>query len=127
MNTQLINLIVQKKAFIGIVGLGYVGLPLSLRYAEAGYNVVGFDIDSEKVEKLNQGKSYIGHISPSKIANLLKSGFEAITDFTRVGEVDALILCVPTPPNKCRELDLSSVTDTTDMVVPTCAKDKCCH
>jgi len=118
MNTQLINLIVQKKAIIGIVGLGYVGLPLSLRYAEAGYKVIGFDIDPEKVEKLNQGKSYIEHISSSKIANSLKSGFEAVTDFTRVGEVDALILCVPTPLNKYREPDLSFVTDTTDMVAP---------
>jgi len=114
----LIEKILNKKAIIGILGLGYVGLPLVLRYAEIGYKVLGIDIDADKVAKLNQGKSYIAHIPSAKIEMSLKQGFEATTDFARVSEADALILCVPTPLNKYREPDLTFVTDTTDMIVP---------
>jgi UDP-N-acetyl-D-glucosamine dehydrogenase len=118
MKQLLIKKFQNKTAVIGVLGLGYVGLPLMLRYAEVGFRVFGFDIDERKVEKLNQGKSYIEHIPSSKIEKSLNQGFEATTDFTRASEADALIICVPTPLNKYREPDLSFVTDTTDIVVP---------
>lgn len=103
-----------KQAVIGIVGLGYVGLPLMLRYIAVGYRVLGIDIDSKKVEALNSGKSYIEHIANEKILLATKSGFEATVDVTRASECDALILCVPTPLNKYREPDMSFVVGTTD-------------
>lgn len=115
---DLINKISEKKANIGIVGLGYVGLPLMLRYCEVGYKVIGFDIDPCKVDLLSRGQSYIEHISSDAIRNAITNGFEPTTDFSRASEVDALILCVPTPLNKYREPDLSFVLDTTDSLVP---------
>jgi UDP-N-acetyl-D-glucosamine dehydrogenase len=118
MKNQLIEKLNNKTAVIGILGLGYVGLPLMIRYAEIGYKVIGIDIDQSKVAMLNQGKSYIEHIPASHIQTSLKKGFEATTDFSRATEADTLILCVPTPLNKYREPDLSYVTDTTDAVVP---------
>lgn len=116
--STLIEKLNNKTAVIGIVGLGYVGLPLMLRYVEVGYRVLGFDIDKSKVESLKQGGSYIEHIPSAAIAHAVKNGFDATTDFARAGEVDALIICVPTPLNKYREPDLSFVVDTTDSLVP---------
>jgi UDP-N-acetyl-D-glucosamine dehydrogenase len=107
-----------RTAHIGVVGLGYVGLPLVLRYAEIGYKVTGFDIDDKKVSRLSAGESYIERITPATIKSALDSGFTATTDFARCGEVDALIICVPTPLNKYREPDLSFVIDTTEALVP---------
>jgi UDP-N-acetyl-D-glucosamine dehydrogenase len=118
MKNSIIKKLNDKEAVIGIFGLGYVGLPLCIRYAEAGFKVLGFDIDPNKTEKINAGKSYIEHIRSGRVAEANKQGFEATTDFARAIETDALILCVPTPLNKYREPDLSFVTDTTDMVVP---------
>ncbi len=115
---QLLNRIADKSAVIGIVGLGYVGLPLMLRFAEVGYKVLGFDIDQGKVDALMAGQSYIEHISADSIATALERGFEATTDFSRVPEADTLILCVPTPLNKYREPDLSFVLNTMDSLVP---------
>lgn len=117
-NSRLIERLNNKTAVIGVVGLGYVGLPLMLRYVEVGYRVLGFDIDQIKVGSLKQGKSYIEHIPSAAITHAVKSGFDATTDFARAGEVDALIICVPTPLNKYREPDLSFVVDTTDSLVP---------
>jgi UDP-N-acetyl-D-glucosamine dehydrogenase len=105
-------------AVIGIVGLGYVGLPLMLRFTEVGYRVIGFDIDPEKVKTLQQGRSYIKHIGDGKITAAVKAGFQSTTDFTRAREADALIICVPTPLNAHREPDLSFVTGTMDELVP---------
>lgn len=116
--TSLIEKFHDKSAVIGIVGLGYVGLPLVLRYSEVGYKVIGFDIDQSKVDILSQGKSYIEHIPESSVKGALDCGFEATTAFKRISEADALILCVPTPLNKFREPDLSFVLDTTDSLVP---------
>jgi len=115
---SMISLLNSRKAKIGIVGLGYVGLPLSLRYTEEKYKVIGFDIDSSKVEKLNSGKSYIEHIHSDKISDAVKHGFESTTDFKRIKEVDAIIFCVPTPLNKYREPDLSFVIETMESVKP---------
>lgn len=106
------------QAVIGIVGLGYVGLPLMIRYSGIGFRVIGIDIDSSKVEKLNNGETYIEHIQSSQIQAAQKSGFEATRDFSRAGECDALILCVPTPLNKYREPDMSFVIDTVDALKP---------
>jgi len=118
MKQKAIDKYQNKTAVIGILGLGYVGLPLMLRYAEAGYKVLGIDIDQEKVDALMKGESYIEHITAADIQASLEHGFEATTDFSRATEADALILCVPTPLNKYREPDLSYVLDTTDAVIP---------
>lgn len=107
-----------KEAVIGILGLGYVGLPLMLRYNAIGYRVLGLDIDQQKVDKLNNGKSYIEHISSAHIASARESGFSATTDFSRAAECDALIMCVPTPLNKYREPDMSFVISTIEAVKP---------
>ncbi|WP_298363198.1 nucleotide sugar dehydrogenase [uncultured Bradyrhizobium sp.] len=118
MNSELIDRLDRKTARIGIVGLGYVGLPLMLRYSEVGYKVIGFDIDQTKVDALRAGRSYIEHISSASIKQATELGFEPTTDFSRAKEVDALILCVPTPLNKYREPDLSFVLDTTESLLP---------
>lgn len=117
-HTTLLKKLADREATIGIVGLGYVGLPLMLRFVEVGYKVIGFDIDAEKVFALNKGSSYIKHIESSRIEAARQSGFEATTDFSRAASADALIICVPTPLNRYREPDLSFVTDTVDMLVP---------
>ncbi len=106
----------EKQAVIGIVGLGYVGQPLALRYTEIGYRVIGFDLDAAKVQDLNSGHSAIEHIEDARIAEARQNGFEATTDFSRIAEADGIMLCVPTPLNKYREPDLSFVTDTCDQI-----------
>ena len=116
--TALLEKLNDRTARIGIVGLGYVGLPLMLRFAEVGYKVVGFDIDEKKVQRLNKGESYIERITAETIQGAVKKGFEATTDFARFRDVDALIVCVPTPLNKYREPDMSFVIDTTEAIVP---------
>src|ERR1700712_4200584 len=118
MNSKLIAKLDQKTATIGIVGLGYVGLPLMLRYCEVGYKVVGLDIDQIKVDALQAGKSFIEHIRPERVKTALERGFSPTTDFSRASEVDALILCVPTPLNKYREPDLSFVLNTVNSLLP---------
>lgn len=115
---QLRSKMEDRTAVIGIVGLGYVGLPLMLRYVDVGFKVLGFDIDTEKVTKLNNGISYIEHIPSQSVEKACAKGFEATTDFARAAEPDALIICVPTPLNAYREPDLSFVLNTTDALVP---------
>jgi UDP-N-acetyl-D-glucosamine dehydrogenase len=115
---QLTTRLRERTAVIGIIGLGYVGLPLTLRYAEAGLRVLGIDIDAAKVGRLNDGDSYIKHIAADDVARARQRGFEATSDFTRAGEPDALIICVPTPLNAYREPDLSFVLDTADALLP---------
>jgi UDP-N-acetyl-D-glucosamine dehydrogenase len=118
MKNELIKRLNDKQSVIGIVGLGYVGLPLMLRFREVGYRVLGVDIDSGKVNKLNAGQSYIGHIKPESIAAARAGGFEATTDFSRSREADALIICVPTPLDRHHEPDLSFVINTVESLVP---------
>jgi len=108
----------RKEAVIGIVGLGYVGLPLMLRYSAIGYRVLGIDIDVDKVAKLNAGQSYIEHIASDHIVTANAKGFRATNEFSRVSECDALILCVPTPLNKYREPDMSFVINTINAIKP---------
>jgi UDP-N-acetyl-D-glucosamine dehydrogenase len=114
----LIARIRDRHAVVAILGLGYVGLPLMLRFSEVGFRVVGVDIDAAKVERLNRGESYIKHIEPAAIAAARRGGFVATTDFSKVRDCDAIIICVPTPLNKYREPDLSFVLNTTDACVP---------
>jgi len=115
---EVIEKFEKKTATIGIVGLGYVGLPLALRYSDIGYRVLGFDIHAGKVAKLNAGETLIEHIPSSAVAAACAAGFSATTDFARIGEADALILCVPTPLTKHREPDLSFVLDTLESLLP---------
>ena len=104
---------------IAIVGLGYVGLPLSLQFASSCATVLGIDVDSQKVQLLGQGKSYIKHIEASAIVELLGAGkFSATTDYSRIKEVEAVIICVPTPLNKNREPDISYVLETGRSIAP---------
>lgn len=116
--TRLIRRLDRKSAVIGIVGLGYVGLPLVLRFIEAGYKVLGIDIDPQKVKWLSSGKSYIKHISSGALRHARKSGFDATTDFSQARKADALIICVPTPLDEHREPDLSFVVGTVESLVP---------
>jgi len=104
---------------IAVVGLGYVGLPLSLQFARSCVSVLGIDLDPTKVQLLSNGQSYIKHILPSAVAELVKSGkFSASTDFSRIKEVEAVIVCVPTPLTKNREPDISFILDTGRAIAP---------
>jgi UDP-N-acetyl-D-glucosamine dehydrogenase len=119
MKNQLITRLNDRTATIGIVGMGYVGLPLALRYLEVGYPVIGLDIDQSKVDQLVAGKSYIKHIPDNPIHESVQNGrFEVSTDFSRAADADALILCVPTPLDKYREPDLSYVISSLKMILP---------
>jgi UDP-N-acetyl-D-glucosamine dehydrogenase len=116
---SLIQKITSFECTVGVVGLGYVGLPLVLAYAAKGYHALGFDIDPSKIKALTEGKSYIKHISTAQVAAARASGkLDATADFTRIAECDAIILCVPTPLDGHMEPDLSFVTDTLEAVVP---------
>ena len=117
--TKLLKSIKSKKAVIGIVGLGYVGLPLMLRFIESGFNVLSFDIDLKKVKQLNNGQSYIKHIGTDRVKSAYQTGrLMATADFSRVREADALILCVPTPLGIHHEPDLSFVINTINSIAP---------
>ena len=108
-----------KSIQVGIIGCGYVGLPLALRFAEQGHRVKGFDTDPEKVSKLNAGGSYIQHIPAEKIAQFVRSGaFSATTDFAEIAGRDAVLICVPTPLDERREPDLSYVEQTARAIHP---------
>jgi UDP-N-acetyl-D-glucosamine dehydrogenase len=112
--TQLMNKIIQKEATVGVIGLGYVGLPLVLRFCEVGYQVLGFDVDSRKVTMLKKGKSYIKSISGSLISQHIRNGNLEVTDqFARLNEPDCILICVPTPLTEKREPDLQYIEKTT--------------
>ncbi|MFQ6083143.1 MAG: nucleotide sugar dehydrogenase [Candidatus Aminicenantia bacterium] len=114
---DLLNKIRSKQALIGIIGLGYVGLPLVIRFGEENFKVIGFDIDEKKVEKLNRGKSYIKHIQSEKIKQLInKNKFQATSDYSRLKEVECILICVPTPLNSKREPDLSCIENTSNEI-----------
>lgn len=108
---QLIDRIKSKEAKVGIIGLGYVGLPLVIEFCKAGFSVTGFDIDPAKIEMLRQGKSYIKHIDGSKLVQF-GSHFIPTGDFSKLGTMDCIIVCVPTPLNKNREPDMSYIFHT---------------
>ncbi len=112
---SLIDKIGNKEAIIGVIGIGYVGLPLVIEFGGKGFHVLGFDIDDKKVEMLNKGNSYIKHIGSEKLLQI-KNMFEATSDFSRLAEPDAILMCVPTPLDKYREPDLSYVERTTETI-----------
>src|SRR6185312_1099272 len=110
---------VARQATIGVIGLGYVGLPLVGAILGSGFAVLGFDIDAEKVAQLNAGRSYIRHIPDATVAAWRRGGrFDAVADFARLGEVDAILICVPTPLTRHREPDLAYVVGTTEAIAP---------
>ena len=104
---------------IGIVGLGYVGLPLVLQFAKSGAQVLGIDVDASKVAAINAGESYIKHISGTEVQTQLGAGrLRSTEDFAEVAQLDAILICVPTPLNEAREPDLSYVLDTARAIAP---------
>ena len=116
---SLIQKVTSLECTVGVVGLGYVGLPLVLAYASKGCQALGFDIDPSKTDAIQEGKSYIKHIPTEQVSSARDSGkLDATTDFSRIGECDAIILCVPTPLDEHMEPDLSYVTDTLEAVIP---------
>ena len=115
----LVEAIRSRRAVVGVVGQGYVGLPLALVFCEAGFTVVGFDLDARKVEALNRGESFIRHIGPGRVDAAVKSGrFQATTDFDRLAACDAILICVPTPLTKQRDPDMRYVQDTVAAIAP---------
>ncbi|MFA6583759.1 MAG: nucleotide sugar dehydrogenase [Elusimicrobiaceae bacterium] len=120
---DLKKLIAERKAAIGIIGQGYVGLPLAVEFAGAGFNVTGFEIDRTKVEKLNAGESYIDDIDSGVLASIVKTGnLKATTDFSKLAEQDAIIICVPTPLRKSKDPDVSYIISSAEEVVKTLRK-----
>ena len=118
MTYALMQKLRDKRARVGVVGLGYVGLPLALRFSEAGFAVIGLDVDASKVEALNLGRSYIAQIPADRVAKAVKAGFKASIDFGAARDCDALIICVPTPLGKHREPDVSFIMDTMAKLKP---------
>ena len=115
---QLKSKIKQRQARVGIIGLGYVGLPLALLYSEQKFLVTGFDIDARKVDTLSKGGSYIYRIAPDEIQAARSQGFSATSEYSRLSDMDAVIICVPTPLDEYHEPDLSFITDTTHSIAP---------
>ncbi len=116
--SELKSKIEQKKARVAVIGLGYVGLPLALLYTEQKFPVTGFDIDARKVSTLDQGGSYIFRIPAADIQTAKKCGFSATSEYSRLTEMDAIIICVPTPLNEYHEPDLSYITETAKSIAP---------
>ncbi len=112
---DIINKIKEKKAKVGIIGLGYVGLPLAMEFCSAGFQVIGFDTDEKKVEMLKKGHSYIKHISEEKLKEVL-TNFKPTSDFSILKEVDCIIICVPTPLGKHREPNMTYVFNTGEII-----------
>ncbi|MFO8013705.1 MAG: nucleotide sugar dehydrogenase [Phycisphaerae bacterium] len=116
---DLIDRIERREAVVGIVGMGYVGLPLAHAFCECGFRVLGFDIDGEKVDALQAGRSYIKHIPSERIGEMREGDrFAATTDFARLGEADAILICVPTPLTETREPDLAYLERTGEQMQP---------
>ena len=116
--TELKKKIETRQARIGIVGMGYVGLPLALLFSNERFRVTGFDIEKRKVDTLNGGGSYIVRILPESIEEAHKAGFRATSDYSEIEQMDAIIICVPTPLNEYHEPDLSYVTGTVESIAP---------
>ncbi len=114
--SALLQKIRDKKAKVGIIGLGYVGLPLAQAFAKNGYTVLGFDIDRRKVDALGRGESYIGHIPAADIKEMVRQGFTATNQFERLAEPDAIIICVPTPLTEAREPDMTYIINTAEAI-----------
>jgi UDP-N-acetyl-D-glucosamine dehydrogenase len=119
--TQLVARIDDRSAHIAIIGMGYVGLPLAIVFAEAGFRVSGIDINADKIAALQQGHSYIEDIPPERLQPLLADGLLSVsTDFSRLAQCDAVSICVPTPLRKTRDPDISAILSTTDAIAQYC-------
>ncbi|MGA9530061.1 MAG: nucleotide sugar dehydrogenase [Terriglobales bacterium] len=116
--SDLKSRIAARQARVGIIGLGYVGLPLALLYSEEKFPVTGFDIDQRKVDTLDNGGTYIFRITPEEIAAAKANGFKATANYSQISQMDAIIICVPTPLNEYHEPDLSYITNTAHAVAP---------
>src|SRR5688572_16123290 len=114
--SRTLGRISERQATVGVIGLGYVGLPVARAFAAAGFRAVGFDIDPTKVERLNRGESYIGHIPAAAIAEMRRRGFEATSQFERLSEADVIVICVPTPLTGDREPDLTYVINSAEAI-----------
>jgi len=115
---KIMDRIDDRSANVGIIGLGYVGLPLTLLFSGEKIRVTGFDIDAKKIDTLNAGGSYIHRISAQEIVNAHKAGFTATSDYTKISNMDAVVICVPTPLNEYREPDMSYITGTAHAIAP---------
>jgi UDP-N-acetyl-D-glucosamine dehydrogenase len=118
LGSELKARISDRRARVGIIGLGYVGLPLALLYSGKNFAVTGFDIDKKKIDALSDGKSYIYRIPTEEIQEARARKFQATSDFSRLAEMDAIIICVPTPLNEYHEPDLSFITNTAHAIAP---------
>jgi UDP-N-acetyl-D-glucosamine dehydrogenase len=116
--SELISKIQTRQAKVGVIGLGYVGLPLAMLFSDEKFSVLGFDIDTKKVETLMSGGSYIHRITPADIQGLRGQGFAATSEYARLEEMDAIIICVPTPLNEYHEPDMSYITSTAHAIAP---------
>ena len=117
---QLLERIENKSALVGIIGLGYVGLPLALAFTEKGFHVLGFDVDPAKVDQLTAGECYIKHLDCERVERAVAADlFEATTDFNRLSEPDAVLICVPTPLGPHKEPDMTYVENSTCAVKET--------
>ena len=120
---SLLQNLASRKATVGVLGLGYVGIPLALTAIKAGYRVLGFDVDKPRTEQLNRGELIIKHIKAADIADAVQSKrFEATSDFSRLHEPDAILICVPTPLTKHREPDLSFVEQSSQAIAKAAAR-----
>ncbi|WP_281691963.1 NAD(P)-binding domain-containing protein, partial [Cloacibacillus porcorum] len=123
MDTLIVK-VKMKVAQIGVIGLGYVGLPLAVEKAKAGFKVLGFDIQSSKVEMVNRGENYIGDIIPQDLKDLVVNGhLSATTDFDRLMECDVVAICVPTPLDKFKQPDLSYIVNSAKEIAKRIHKD----
>ena len=111
-----------RTAKVGVIGMGYVGLPLALLFSEQKFPVTGFDIDKKKIDVLESGGSYIYRIAPTEIQTARAQGFTATSDYANIANMDAIIICVPTPLNEYHEPDLSYITATAESICPASAR-----
>jgi len=122
---ELLQKIENRQAKVAVIGMGYVGLPLMVAFAEAGFSVVGVDVDRQKVEKLNRGESYIEDVTDEALRPLIQKGLiQASADYTAVREVDAISICVPTPLRKTKDPDISYIINAADNIAAQDGKGK---
>ena len=121
---KIIEKIAKRNSTIGVIGLGYVGLPLAIRFVQEGFGVIGFDIDKDKVESLNNNISYIKHINDDILSQINKNGFKSTTNFEIIKNIDVIVICVPTPLGVHNEPDLSYIHNTLDLITPNLKNDQ---
>ena len=119
MSAELLSKIIERRAVVGIIGLGYVGLPLAVEFSRGGFNTIGFEVDQPRIDTINAGRSYIPDVPTEMVRSLVERGrLSATSDFSKLRETDAVIICVPTPLTEHREPDLSFVANTAKAVAP---------